>query len=315
MPLIPTLLPVLQALFKGYKGDPTPLANLTIKLITPLSFNHILNMATKEDLVLLLDSPAPATNILGMTMLEKVTASPGDITILATMKEVLASFLIRWLCAPQVEVGHKAQSVLRELLEIDCDARTTHGLTTGGEEPWVIIKPRPLGQGFIWRRLFHDEDMYSIIQRLCVLNPPHTISEELLASVRNQVSLAQGRLLGILPFLAMLNFTEVAKTDFPSLNKQQTGLEGSWGLLQFAALHMVDKRDIIMKHNLNHFFVEFLVTQKVLPYSKYRIDTIREIVREAMQGDDDLRYEILGIPDRGDGSPEMYAWIREIIEP
>ncbi|KAI1173232.1 hypothetical protein F4777DRAFT_589973 [Nemania sp. FL0916] len=304
-PLIPRLLPKISDILKRYQRDPTALCSLATKLLAPLNFTQAMSLASEEALILALRSPAPSANLLAMSILAKAAASPSDAAILAAMKDIVTSFLTQWLSAPQVEVGEKASRVLGDLLDIDSDARPSQGLAVSGVE---IAARRPPGQGFMWRRLFHDRDVYSLVLSLCSDGPHHGPDGGL---TTQQLSLAQGRLLRILPRLSALNFAALTRTDFPDVYQQYANAEPAGGLLNFAALHMVDKEDVLMHLSLIDFFEAFFSIQRITPFSTYKMDTLRTLYQAATRQDGTLKNAILTLPDRT--VPEEADELRQFI--
>ncbi|KAI1163811.1 hypothetical protein F5B18DRAFT_618311 [Nemania serpens] len=292
LPLIPRLLPKITDILKRYQRDPAVLCSLATKLLGPLSFTQVMSLASEEALLQALRSPAPSANLLAMTILAKAAESPSDAAILAAMKDIITSFLTQWLSAPEVEVGEKGARVLGDLLDIDSEARPPQGLVVSGVE---IAARKPQGQGFVWRRIFHDRDVYRLILSLCS-SGPHQGAEAGLSS--QQLSLAQGRLLRILPRLSALNFAALTKTDFPELHQRYGDAEASGGLLHFAALHMIDRADLLIHLSLVDFFETFLSIQRITPFSTYKIDTLRKLYQDATRQDDTLRNAILSLPER-----------------
>jgi hypothetical protein len=227
-----------------------------------------------------------------MTILHKAARSPGDAAILAAMKDTVTSFLAKWLGAPQVEVGEKGSKVLGDLLDVDSDTRPPEGLALSGVE--IAVRRTP-GQGFMWRRIFHDRDVYELIISLCSNGSHHSSADGLTPL---QLSLAQGRLLRVLPRLAALNLATLTKTKFPELHQQFGNPTADEGLLQFAALHMIDKEDVLMHMNLIDFFEALLSIQRITPFSQYKMDILRTLFREATGRDDVLKKAILSLPER-----------------
>lgn len=267
-----------------------------------------MSLASQEALIQALRSPAPSANLLAMTILAKAAESPSDAAILAAMEDIIPSFLAQWLSAPQVEVGEKGARVLGDLLDIDSEARPPQGLAVSGVE---IAVRKPQGQGFVWRRIFHDRDVYGLILSLCS-SGPHQRAEGGLSS--QQLSLAQGRLLRILPRLSALNFATLTKTDFPELHQRYGDVEASGGLLYFAALHMIDKADLLIHLSLVDFFEALLSIQRITPFSTYKIDTLRKLYQEATRHDDTLRDAILSLPERTvpEEADELRRFIHDI---
>ncbi|KAH9889663.1 hypothetical protein F4778DRAFT_386150 [Xylariomycetidae sp. FL2044] len=291
-PLIPRLLPKITDILKQYQQDPAILCSLAIKLLGPLTFTQILSLASGESIIQALRSPAPSANILAMTIIEKASKSPSEAAILAMMNNLVTEFISRWLGAPQVEVGEKGSRVLGDLLDVDCDTRPPDGLAVNGTE--VVVR-KPPGQGLLWRRIFHDRDVYALVLSLCT-SGPHQNAEGGLDD--QQVSLAQGRLLRVLPRLAALNFAAVSKTDFPELNSRYAHFEGDGGVLQFAALHMINRDDMLMHLSLIDFFETLLSIQRITPFSTYKMGTLKTLLSAATRDDSSLREAITSIHER-----------------
>ncbi|KAI1206071.1 uncharacterized protein F4807DRAFT_464081 [Annulohypoxylon truncatum] len=302
LPLVPRLLPKITEILKQYQQDPAILCSLAIKLLGPLSFTQILTLASEEALIQALRSPAPSANLLAMAVLDKAAKSPSDAAILAMMNNVVTNFLTQWLSAPQVEVGEKGSKVLGDLLDVDCDTRPPDGLSVNGME---IVVRKPSGQGLVWRRIFHDRDIYDLILSLCS-------SGQLGAQ---QQSLAQGRLLRVLPRLAALNFRAVTWTDFSDLNRRYANTDSNGGLLHFAALYMIDKEDKLVHLNLIDFFEAFLSIQRITPFSTYKMDTLTKLLRDATAQDDILKASILTLPERTvpEEAEDLSRFIQEIL--
>ncbi|KAI1383762.1 uncharacterized protein F4822DRAFT_50424 [Hypoxylon trugodes] len=301
-PLIPTLLPKITEILKQYQQDPSILCSLAIKLLGPLNFTQIMSLASEESIIQALRSPAPSANILAMTVLEKAARSPSDAAILAMMNNVVTNFLAQWLSAPQVGVGEKGSKVLGDLLDVDCDTRPPDGLSVNGME---IAVRKPPGQGLVWRRIFQDRDIYDLILSHC--------TDGRLSS--QQQSLAQGRLLRVLPRLAALNFRAVTWTDFTDLNQRYANFNGNGGLLHFAALHMIDKEDMLVHLNLIDFFEALLSIQRVTPFSTYKMETLSKLVKDATTQDDTLKKAILTLPERTipEEAEDLTRFIHEVI--
>ncbi|KAK8043123.1 hypothetical protein PG994_013606 [Apiospora phragmitis] len=320
-PLIPRLLPKLTEILKQYQQDPAVLCSLAVKLLGPVSFTQVLAMASEEALIQALRSPAPSANLLAMAILEKAARSPADAAILAMMNSIVAAFLTTWLSAPQVEVGEKGTKVLGDLLDADCDTRPPPsdggGSSVNGME--IAIRNKPPGQGLMWRRVFHDRDIYGLLLSLGSRGP-HQSAEGGLSE--QQLTLAQGRLLRVMPRLAALNLAAVSRTDFPDLHERYLsshalGGGNDQGLLHFVALHMVDKEeDLLMHLNLVDFFESFVSLQRITPYSTFKMDTLRKLMKDALDGDDRLRSAMLDLPNRTvpEEAEELRSFVREILQ-
>ncbi|KAK2015946.1 hypothetical protein LZ32DRAFT_553561 [Colletotrichum eremochloae] len=308
-PLLPVLLPNLTAILKTTPHDPSPVVSLTIKLLGPVPFTQTLQLADESSLVAALRSPSPSANLLALAILSKAAAAPSDAAILSLMPRVIEELLRRWLCAPQVEVGEKATRVLGDLLDVDCELPPPPA--DQGSPGHELVRRRAPGQGRMWRRIFHDRELFSLVLSLArgqdldpaPTEPPATLSA-------HQLSLAQGRILRILPRLAVLNITEVATTPFPDLTSST-----DTGLLQLAALRMVDKSDTLMHLNLVDFFETLLSVMRVADHSHRTMGILKNLVKQAVQDDDTLRTALLSLHDRTvpEESEALRTFIRDVM--
>lgn len=312
------MLPKLTIILKQYTQDPAVIVSLTIKLLGPITFTQVLSLASEESLVQALDSPAPAANILAMTIIHKAAASPGDAAILSLMTSVITAFLRRWLASPAVEVGQKGGKVLGDLLDIDCELPPPPPPSQALDSTALVLRKSP-GQGKMWGRIFGDRTTYLFLMALISGRHPDT-------SNPHQLSLAQGRILRLLPRLAALNLPAIAQSPFtpPTPSHRTNGHSGDdspagpregEGLLQFAALHMVDKTDRLVHLNLVDFFQAFVSLMRVTQYSAYKIEVIKGVLREALRDDPVLKESLerlpeATIPEEADG---LRRWLREVL--
>ncbi|KAK5001180.1 hypothetical protein LTR66_000057 [Elasticomyces elasticus] len=168
--------------------------------------------------------------------------------MLAGRPEIIAALVTLWLCTPDAGVADKAGHVLYELLKVDRE--TPQGAIR------EHLASRPLG--LVWRRVFRDRDIYGLIFDICTLKP---VKREPQLS-KSQKTLAQGRLMDWLPALGALDWTAITQSYHRDIESQYGVKEA--GLLEFAALHMVDfKDDVLMHRCLIDFFAKLLrsVTQ------------------------------------------------------
>ncbi|KAK1984694.1 hypothetical protein LZ30DRAFT_422782 [Colletotrichum cereale] len=311
-PLLPTLLPNLTAILKTTPHDPSPVVSLTIKLLGPVPFTQTLQLADESSLVAALRSPAPSANLLALALLAKAAASPSDAAILSLMPRVVEDLLRRWLSAPQVEVGEKATRVLGDLLDVDCELPppAAAAAAAAGGPGHELVRRRAPGQGRMWRRIFHDRELFGLVLSLARGQDPTANDGAGAALSDHQLSLAQGRVLRILPRLAALNIAEVATSPFPDL----TG-SVEIGLLQLAALHMVDKTDTLMHLNLVDFFETLLSVMRVADHSHRTMGIMKDVVRRATRDDDTLRMALLSLHDRTvpEESDALRTFVRDVM--
>ncbi|KAF4773792.1 hypothetical protein HER10_EVM0004627 [Colletotrichum scovillei] len=308
-PLLPRLLPPLTTILKTTPHDPKQIVSLTIKLLAPVPFTKTLQLADESSLLAALRSPSPHANLLALAILAKASASPSDAAILSLMPRVVEELLRRWLSAPQVEVGERAGRVLGDLLDVDCELPPPSHLPslTASE----VVKRRAPGQGRMWRRIIHDKELFGLVLSLAKGTDPSPSPEgEQVTLTERQLSLAQGRILRILPRLAALNIVEVGVSQFPDL----TG-SSETGLLQLAALHMVDKSDTLMHLNLIDFFETLLSVMRVVEHSHRTMGILKDLVRQATKDDDLLKNALRSLPDRTvpEESEALRTFIRDVL--
>jgi len=295
-PLLPVLLGPLTTILKSTTQDPTPCLSLTIKLLSPLPLTRTLTIADPPSLLTALGSPLSGANLLALAILQKGAATPADAAILSTLPELIEALVRRWLETDDVGVAERAARVLGDLLETDCDAvpHTPGGATPNGvrENSTQIAhrrRRREAGHNRLWPLLLESHSIASLIPQFC------TPSEE---RTSRQTSLSQGRLLRLLPRLATLNIAALTLTTLPDLfPASQPGAQS--GLLPWAALSMVDAEDVLMHLNLVDFFETLVSVMRVAETRTSGTDAkLRELIRTATSGDEQLTAALRSLPDR-----------------
>ena len=316
-PLLPTLLPPLTAILKSTTQDPTPVLSLTIKLLRPLSFTHLLTIADPPSLLSALRSPLPGANLLALSILHKAASTPADAAILSTLPELVEQTVRVWLEVSDVGVGEKAGRVLGDLLETDCEVlpgRGANGVSVdNGNSVNVngleVVRRRLPGHAVLWKLLFADRHLSGLVPALCSPSPSRT---------SRQLTIAQGRLLRLITRLSTLDLRPITQTPhadlfvLPSpLLSQQVGQ----GLLQWAALAMVDKSDVLMHLSLIDFFETFVSVMRVSERTSERDGTVKTLVRTACLDDPELQDALRGLPDRTveDEAEALRKYISEML--
>jgi hypothetical protein len=284
---------------------------MIIKLLRPMKFTEALTLASEDALVQALRSPAPSANLLAMTIIAKATRSPGDTAILSIMKSVIESLIRTWLSTPYVEVGERATQMLGDLLEVDCDRRISAGLDTKLSD-LQIAGGMPPGQGLLWRRIFHDREIYNLILSLCSSHNSGDAEHQLDA---RQKSLAQGRLLRLLPRLSALDFHTVSHSHFPEVDRQYGVPEGQQGLLYFAMVDMVDKEeDMLMHITLIDLFVELLTVMSTTELTQTTLKYLSNLVHTVAGADKTLYKSLESIARNPESPPELVDLLVKLSE-
>ncbi|RCI09037.1 hypothetical protein L249_4931 [Ophiocordyceps polyrhachis-furcata BCC 54312] len=286
-PLIPILLPRLAQLLKTQtEHDPSPLLSLSIKLISPLSLAQALTFADRTSLLNALRSPLPAANLLALAIVGKAASSPAEAERLAELPDIVTELLRLWLGSPDVGVGEGAARVLARVLETDCSsAEVVNG--TGHE-------PRPPGRGRIWPIILEDDDNLALIRHLCTLgHDPCRLTYD--------VTISQGRLLRLLPTLA-------------ALDMQPLTAETGQGLLQWAALSMVDTSDTLMHLSLVDFYESLVGSMRQSRHA--RDATVKSLVNKAAREDSAVNNALRTLADRvedDDDAPDVRNYVAYLL--
>jgi hypothetical protein len=176
--------------------------------------------------------------------------------------------------------------------------------------------------------------MYALLLDLVSARHPDT------AGNPHQLSLAQGRLLRILPRLASLNFVAVARSSLPTPPPPAHLTNGSHsittngdseqshpppppnnpprqgeGLLHYAALRMVDPSDVLMHLSLVDFFEALVSLLRVTEHVPHKVSALRALLAEATARDAALRDALLSLPDRTveEESEGLRGWLAEVM--
>lgn len=232
-----------------------------------------------------------------MTVIEKAAKSPGDAAILSVMNGVVASFLRTWLSSPSVEVGEKATKVLGDLLDVDCNRARAASMNARMNGLEITVRATP-GQGLLWRRIFQDRDIYRSIFWLCSHDTTGTGEGQL---DERQKSLAQARLLRILPRLAALDFERVTRSEFRDD-----------GILNFAATDMIDQEDILMRLTRMDFFAELLDTISQTEFSAQTIEYLGVLMKEIIEDDPAVYKSLESLALSENSSPELVELLQKL---
>ncbi|KAL8858200.1 MAG: hypothetical protein Q9178_005212 [Gyalolechia marmorata] len=240
-----SLIHQLAALLPNLQQDPTPATTLIEILVRPASytFPRVLEIEPSVDFAAGLKALFPSINLVILSLLEKAKFKSSNAGIIAGRPEVVAALIELWLSTPNTAVASKAHDVLL-------------GLLTAGERNRIVATATPPGchepheQALMWRRVFRDKDIYGSIYRICSLNNAGRNGE---LSKRDK-TVAQARLLDLLVKIDCQSIRRPQIADVESAYGVKTG-----GLMEFAALKMVDyENDVLMHMTLIDFFADLL---------------------------------------------------------
>jgi len=225
------LLPTLQQ-------DPSPVNRLLSKLLEPVPLSDILSFEPPVDFVAGLDLAAQPFNLLTLSLLEKADATSAQ-RLATSQPQVFVSLVRLWLVTEDEAVADTAGTVILHLLRVDKEVSETAG--------W---------DGAVWKRIFRDRDVYGQLYAIC-----HLQSKEPILLSKSRKTIAQARLLDWLPAVGAMDWTSITQSYHPTIESSYGLNPGYEGLLDFAALHMVDfKSDVLMHRSLINFYKTLITT-------------------------------------------------------
>ncbi|KAL8298021.1 hypothetical protein RB597_007022 [Gaeumannomyces tritici] len=308
--IMPRLLPKLASILKVYQLDPLVLCSLALKLLQATSFTQIFTITSEADIVEALRSPAASANTLAMAILGKASASPSEVSILAASALLVTEFLKCWLSAPQVEVGERGVHALTDLLETDCELPPVTLPLASGLPRTDLMRRRVPGHGSLWRRLFMDRDMFGLLVDLCEGTP--------FDGDVKQRSLAQGRILRVIPRLAVIHFSALTRSYHPDLlprpNARAAGASPD-SFLHYVTVRMVDLDDYLMRLSLVDYIETLVCAGRIAQHSPYTEEVLRGLLRELTALDPTLTRTLESLPERvaEDEAEKMKGWINKLI--
>ena len=182
-----------------------------------------------------LSSPSFVVNLITLRLLEKAGQSQSDTNYIAGKPRVVTDLVRLWLCTPDTAVAQRAHCVLLALLGYDKEDREEQTRSQALEN-------------LMWRRVFRDKDIYGFIFSICSLKN-HQLG-------KMDKTIAQARLLDLLWEISDSELLWYSQLPEIEANYNVKG----GGLLEFAAVQMVDFEDDILMHvTLIDFFAKLLI--------------------------------------------------------
>ncbi|KAK6336147.1 hypothetical protein TWF696_001713 [Orbilia brochopaga] len=231
---LPIFLPLLTKTLP-LTSSPQPLCALLIALLEPICFSDLLSLTTPAEILPTLTFPNAHIQLMGLKLLQKATASPSEARSLASHPELVASIVNLSLVASNTEVADLAAKTLLDLLNVD------------------LVGPGGVGEGLIWRRVFGDKDIYQIFFDNC------SWKNKSASMSRAEKTLAQARLLAMLPKMAGMNWEVVSRSHFPQVEARFEGEGTLDGLLGFATAMVEMEFDVLMYMTVIEFYSDFLL--------------------------------------------------------
>lgn len=247
----------LYQLLPSLQHDPTPINELLEALLHAYPLDGILQIDPPVDFAAGLDVHATPFHSLTLSLLAKGETDIAPARRLATTQpDVFAALLRLWLCVEDTGTADKAYSVVLGLLKADRELDGSGILPSASADPTGIGSDNP-----IWKRIFRDPDVYSIMYSAT------SLQDSTIRMSKSRRTIAQARLLQLIPELGQLDWNAATGSHIPQVEADH-GLKHGQGLLEYAAVRMVDiSGDVLMHRSLIDFFGNLLLVFRADDYA------------------------------------------------
>ena len=182
------------------------------------------------------------------------------------------------------------------------------------QDPNAPPQQPPPGRARIWNLITNSKSTLGAIVTACTASEPRSAQD---------ASISQGRLLSLISRIAPLRLECVAETRFPELLHMDESVVSriGHGLLQWAALEMIDVSDQLMHLTLIDFFENLLLSMSTSIRCEWDERLMKSLVKEACRDDQLLKTVLRALPkrieskeDAEDGAEALQEFISEIQE-
>ncbi len=242
-----------ENLLQTLQQDPRPLTRLLERVISLLPFDELKATISAEKLEGGLNSVSIPIQLLCLAYLRKASDLPSGASFVAASSSLVQCLFTTWLSSESTEVAERSLEVIEALLAVDSPNSTT--VLSGGRS-----FAEAQGQGFLWRRVFHDPDVYVLLFEWTSLSK----SKRDLKTKKGMqlVTISQARLFDFVARIAPYDWSAVTTSSLPQIETQFMAEIGAGepvgGILRYASSSMIDKDDILMKVLRQDFFQKLL---------------------------------------------------------
>ena len=281
-----------ERLLPNLQQDPTPLTRLIERAVSLIPFEILQPLIPSDKLEdglqspLVVTQPVSPVQLLCLAYLMRASQTPSGAAFVATNEPLSRCLFEVWLLDENTEVADRALEVIVALLIVDHPESNT-----------LIGAEMAHGQGLFWRRVFHDRALYTFIfESTRGKETPRDVQGLRTAKQRQGMpGITQARLFDFISRVATLDWAPMTATAFREFEEAYYGLTASedGGLLCYAAMHMIDKNDIVMVALRQELFVNLMETieKAQIGVNGRLIETIREesgVQKEDLNGDGGL---------------------------
>ncbi|KAK5090692.1 hypothetical protein LTS08_002399 [Lithohypha guttulata] len=234
--------------------DPRPLTRLLEQVVLSLPFDELKTTITSQKLEEGLKSPSVPVQLLILAYLRKAADLPSGAAFVACSPSLTSVLVTTWLSTESTEVSDKSLDTLIALLEVDSPSSSTFVVThaASGEA---------YGQGLLWRRIFSDPGVYSLLFEWTTLTTKsrHDVTTK---KGLKQATISQGRMLDFISRSVEIDWAQITTSTLPDVEKiymkGDTSNQPYAGLLRYAVSDMIDPADDLMQFLRQDFFLKLL---------------------------------------------------------
>lgn len=242
-----------ENLLQILQQDPRPLTRLLERVISLLPFDELRSTISAGKLEEGLKSPSISIQLLCLAYLRKAADSPSGASFVAASSSLVRCHYTVWLSSESTEVAERSLEVIEALLAVDSPNSTT-----------VLSAGRSFaeaqGQGLLWRRVFHDPEVYITLFEWTSLSKSKRDTKA--KKERQLITISQARLFDFIARVAPFDWGTVTTSSLPQIEAQFMSPHGAseplGGVLRYAASHMIEKDDVLMEVLRQEFFRKLL---------------------------------------------------------
>ena len=242
-----------ENLLQSLQQDPRPLTRVLEKTVLLIPFDELKSSISSEKLEEGLRSSSIPIQLLCLAYLTRASDTPSGASFVAASSSLVQRLVTVWLSVESTEVSERALECIVALLAVDSLSSST-----------VVFAENRVGeaqgQGLMWRRIFYDPQVYSLMFLWTSLTRSnHDLKTK---KVQQQVTISQGRLFDFLARVAELDWGAITTSSLPDVEKDFLRSESTnqpyGGLLRYAASNMIDSKDYLMEVLRQDFFMKLL---------------------------------------------------------
>ena len=243
-----------EQLLQNLQQDPRSLTRLLERDVQLIPFDELKSSISAQKLEDGLRSPSFPVQILCLAYITKAADSPSGAAFVASSSSLVQLLVLTLLATDSTEVTERAAEALVALLVVDSPESRT---MVAAENRFGEVH----GQGLMWRRVFHDPQVYALFfQWTSLVRPSHDLKTK---KGQRDVTISQARLLDFVARVAEYDWTAITTSSLPDIERQFMNAAAHnqpfGGLLRYTASDMIDPKDFLMEALRQDLFMKLLV--------------------------------------------------------